>query len=1229
MKNVFEISVENLTWLRTRKKRFSSALRILSLLVVINVFWVMKQPGLTLVGDASCGYIEHRHNEDCNTVELLCKNDESSHIHTEDCYEEILTCDKEEHYHTISCYSDITADVETMLDWQEMFEDFPYTGNLRDDLIGIAKTQVGYHESEKNFEVGRDGVRRGYTRYGAWYGTPYRDWSAMFVSYCLSFAGADPDENPGNTGATAMAKQWDKRGNYTEDENYSVVCGDLVFFKDNTVGIISEVNSTTFFAIRGDADGEVREDLFTFADGNIKGWGIILETDDGIKQKTDQKNESTDPSETEQDNHPMTPSNAEKEDGIKNEPPLTPSEILELEELEKELLASDSNADYDLIDDINPSAGNEFDEDDILDITYGPAFIIYEGEQSIGKSQSYSLWTTRNINDLIKYLNDNDGSYFFTLLNTKNEELPKDDDGNYIVQPNTKYKLTISFVSPEGFHPGTYQYQVPNGLMVEGGEGEFILKDGTNVGSWTVTDTGLITLVFNENMNDRTNITISSALGINFPEQDEPIDFDGKITVSVEKPPPQSNPTYINKWGNQGGTEGSNGDDSSKIYWGVEIIGNKDSNIPNNILTDKIIDGEWSKDHKFTQSDIDAGLTIGLSENGNWHNWVVTTDDPHLIWTETGWSYKMPEKAVCQWCGEIELGNEGYIYYIHYTSTPDVIGVAGTYGYENETMIDGAYGYAWINFTQGDATGEIEKNGSFVSDAGGGAFRWEFQATIPARKEGMQADYHWYIQDNMKLLDSNGQAIAFLENDAHLAKVTATYNGITIEVPRIQDATDEDFFAWDNAWNATENGINYGREFNIINRCQCTEESCHWESGCGEYWYIEDDGSEAKADFCQCWLSTDMVTFTFVYETNAVSIVDNYGGLGYQVLNRAELYYIPEGITGGALVSVSDAFVPIPGLFKKELTTEFDGYTANYNVTVNEAKVALTDGSPLFIHDVMTNTLAYISGSLVITSEDANGNQTTLKQDIDYTVKYDGTGNIKDEAGKEVHVLDIVILHPQPVMYILDYDATLIIPEQITEGIKYGNSASITLWGESITDSSVDKVYADFNIAAKSYKILVYKTAEESGNPLEGAKFGLYNQEGGLIITGITNENGELLFQTDIVNGIVLREHLLYYLQELKAPHGYQLNDTKYWFCFCGETTESCKECTKLMQGMDITRFPFEQKGEIQVTNQRMYYSLPGTGGPGVYPFVIMSVIFIITPLIYRLSLKRKRERRE
>ena len=357
-------------------------------------------------------------------------------------------------------------------------------------------------------------------------------------------------------------------------------------------------------------------------------------------------------------------------------------------------------------------------------------------------------------------------------------------------------------------------------------------------------------------------------------------------------------------------------------------------------------------------------------------------------------------------------------------------------------------------------------------------------------------------------------------------------------------------------------------------------------------------------------------------------MIQGYGGLGYSVMNVAELYYKPNGGGEGSLVTNSQATVPVPELFKKSLTHDFDGYTAHYNVTVNESKLVLTDGSPLTIHDVMTNTLAFISGSLVITTEDANGETSVLKKGTDFTGTYDGTGNHVDANGNPAHILDIVILHPQPVKYILDYDATLIMPDKVTEGIKYTNSASITLWGEDITDTTVEKVYADINIAAKSYKVEMFKTCALTNEPLGGATFGLYNEQGGLITTDVTDENGELLFETNIIEGIILREHILYYMQELEAPPGYQLDDRKYWFCFCDDAGTHCEECETLLADKEASRIPFEQLGKVHAVNNLIEYNLPSTGGPGIYPLILVSITFIVVPLVYIFIIKRKRESR-
>ena len=724
-----------------------------------------------------------------------------------------------------------------------------------------------------------------------------------------------------------MAELWKAAEIYVPAGQYTPLSGDIVFFDNNTAGIVAEVYGATFYVIRGDRQDAVSADVLPLDDTSIEGWGIV-----------EQVKEPKPPDET-------VPAEMEE---------TTPAETIPQET-----------------------------EKDPLDVSNGPIFHIFEGAQATAPppSRGYLLWSVRTITDLLPYLNANGGSYFFTLLDQNNMELPKDGQGNYIAQANNTYKLTVSFISPKGFHPGVYEYQVPNGLMVNGGDGNFVLMDGTNVGSWEVTDTGKITLVFNEHMNNRSEITISSTLEINFPEQDAPIDFDGLITVKVEPPVQQANPTKLSKWG-------SPDQENGKLSWSVLIQGHADSQIPGSILTDQVTLPDWGKPHSYTESDIAAGITIGATgADGQWHTWHVTTDDPHLIWDASGWSYKIPLTVECAICGQLELGNDGWEYMVTYTSTPTALNMPGSFAYENKVTVDGQLVLGWNKFDHGQIDAQIEKNGAFVSDAANSGFLWEFQVTIPGRPDGQRAEYAWFIMDEMKLFNQNGTTLRKVYNDVNLATVTATYNGTTIQIPQVQEATDQDMFAWDVAW--TSEGIASTRTINLLCRCQCTPETCHW-GNCEEYWVKYADGTSDTKGFCQCWTENQNMVFTFVYRTTDLSMLESYGSLGYQLNNMAQLYYMVDGDTS-VQVDYDDATVPIPNLFEKQLTQDFNGYTAHYRITVNEAKLVLTNRSPLTIHDVMTDTLAYISGSLVITAEDGGGNVTTLHQGTDYTVTYDGT----------------------------------------------------------------------------------------------------------------------------------------------------------------------------------------------------------------------------------------------
>lgn len=1134
MQDILGKSLKTLKKIRIRKKRMIAILLLLSFLVSLDVFWTLRKPGLTLAGDADCKIVEHTHDSLCGEW-----------------------CSIEEHVHSVKCYSNDSSDVETLLDWQNLFKDYPYTGDLRKDFVGIAKTQVGYSESEDNFEVGSDGKRRGYTRYGAWYGIPYSEWSASFVSFCLNYAKGDLTKNPINSGAFSMMELWKKQNKFVPLGNYVPVSGDLVFFSDNTVGIVAEVYNSMFSVIKGDVEDSVSVNMVLIKDTSIVGWGITGGTfiDDGL------------------------------------------SPVVKIEAK-----------------------------------TSAEKRTAFQSENKASQRKLLSARTVPSGTELVPYITGNEGSHFITIYDSENKPLKKDENGHYIVIANTGYKLTLSFNAPNGISPGTYWYQLPSGLVVDSGNGEFILNDGTNVGSWTVSDDGLITFEFNDNINSKTDIIISATMGAHFVGQGDSIKFDGDVIITVQPPPEDAGTTIVSKWGVQGvegDTQGKT--DPNKIYWTVKITGDKNSHIPGSIISDKILVSGWTGVHEYTQSDMEAGLQFGITEpdgtpQGKWHGWTVYPGDPNLTWTTDGWTYIMPETITC-WCGEVTLENEGWIYYVNYSSTPDLLVNSGTADYTNRVSADNQYIESGSQFT-GEVHGVVKKGGKFVTDANGAAFVWEIQAAIPGRKAGEKPDYSWYITDYLYLVTNEGSVAGYVENTAHLSKVTATYNGTVMEVPRIQDATENDLFAWDNQWSGNQGGVDYLRTINLLHRCDCNGDNCCWGISNDYYWYKDDDGVYKQNGFCQCWTPEKDVVFTFTYRTEDLTLLEKYGGLGYNLKNVAELYYQRPGDGNSKLSTNSNQAVPVPSIMKKELTKDFDGYTASYRITVNEAKLNLTNGTPLYIKDEMTQTLAFISGSLVVSSEDINGNVNTLIQDVDYTVTYDGTGKAKDDNGNVVHVLDIVILNPQPVMYILDYDTTLIIPGGTTQAVLYSNTASVKLWGDEIKSSSDEKVYADINISAKSFKVEMKKMCALTRDPLAGAVFGIFNENGGLIATDVTNEEGLVLFQTDIVAGIVLREHVFYYIQELKSPDGYRLDDTKFWFCFCDDPGETCNVYNETENIYDAIRIPYKQLGHVEEINHLLEYDLPATGGMGIYPLILLSVVFIITPLVYRFVVKRRRNKR-
>lgn len=154
------------------------------------------------------------------------------HHHTDACYEEVLTCPLPEHHHTVACLSDTSADLETPEEWQAANAEAVMTGNWDKDLLSVAKTQLGYEQSEKNFEIDpADGVTlRYYFRYGQSYGNPYGEWDVMFLSYCLKYAGIPQSAIPQEASVLSLRSAMSGMNWLLERDGSTAQPGDIVIY---------------------------------------------------------------------------------------------------------------------------------------------------------------------------------------------------------------------------------------------------------------------------------------------------------------------------------------------------------------------------------------------------------------------------------------------------------------------------------------------------------------------------------------------------------------------------------------------------------------------------------------------------------------------------------------------------------------------------------------------------------------------------------------------------------------------------------------------------------------------------------------------------------------------------------------------------------------------------------------------------------------------------------------
>ena len=527
-------------------------------------------------GSLICDKFEHTHDESCYTTEyeLTCGLEEGElveqvveptqsaalaamavaepvalapmvdtvepiyHHHTDACYEEVLTCPLPEHHHTVACLSDTSADLETPEEWQAANAEAVMTGNWAEDLVSVAQTQLGYEQSEKNFEIDpADGVTlRYYSRYGQSYGNPYGEWDVMFLSYCLKYAGIPQSAIPQEASVLALRSSMSDMDWLLDGEDGSAAdVGDIVIYNKyvtRTVAVDSSADGT--------ADG--LDDLFsTDAEGEN---GAELETSGASALDTAPAAEDM----TTLDTPDLPDTAAPSVDSPAAEPQTTT--VTDAQPVETVGIVSAVDSDAGTLTVISGDVDGK-----VAEVTLSNAEVL--GVVSVAAAQYADEMLSSAVDGALRApmmlaaaglttpLDDNwitditvkiDGTQYKVKDNSQFQDL------DLTVKDGGSVGLTYNFTIPDNLPEGTttLTYKLPDGFKLsEDGTADLEDKDGNIIGTLSITKNGDVALDFNSDLHGHQtsgHFFVECKVDSDKVQTNEGITFPGGgTTIKIEK----------------------------------------------------------------------------------------------------------------------------------------------------------------------------------------------------------------------------------------------------------------------------------------------------------------------------------------------------------------------------------------------------------------------------------------------------------------------------------------------------------------------------------------------------------------------------------------------------------------------------------------------------------------------------------------------------------------------
>ena len=527
-------------------------------------------------GSLICDKFEHTHDESCYTTEyeLTCGLEEGElveqvveptqsaalaamavaepvalapmvdtvepiyHHHTDACYEEVLTCPLPEHHHTVACLSDTSADLETPEEWQAANAEAVMTGNWAEDLVSVAQTQLGYEQSEKNFEIDpADGVTlRYYSRYGQSYGNPYGEWDVMFLSYCLKYAGIPQSAIPQEASVLALRSSMSDMDWLLDGEDGSAAdVGDIVIYNKYVTRTVAVDSSAD-----GAADG--LDDLFsTDAEGEN---GAELEESGAAALDTAPAAEGMTTIDT-----PDLPDTAAPSVVSPAAEPQTTT-VTDAQPVETVGIVSSVDSDADTLTVISGDVDGK-----VAEVTLSNAEVL--GVVSVAAAQYADEMLSSAVDGALRApmmlaaaglttpLDDNwitditvkiDGTQYKVKDNSQFQDL------DLTVKDGGSVGLTYNFTIPDNLPEGTttLTYKLPDGFKLsEDGTADLEDKDGNIIGTLSITKNGDVALDFNSDLHGHQtsgHFFVECKVDSDKVQTNEGITFPGGgTTIKIEK----------------------------------------------------------------------------------------------------------------------------------------------------------------------------------------------------------------------------------------------------------------------------------------------------------------------------------------------------------------------------------------------------------------------------------------------------------------------------------------------------------------------------------------------------------------------------------------------------------------------------------------------------------------------------------------------------------------------